>query len=227
MTDDISAFRILIRLIIVIAMMMTCFFVSAGTFYWPEAWFYLVGYFLFALSLLFWLKRNNPDLLRKRMTVMKKSARPWDKKFSVLSLPFYFAALIVPGLDAVRFQWSRMPWYFKAVGFAVSLVSLGLFTWVIRENSYLSRLVEIQKDQKVVTTGPYQFVRHPMYVAASLLFLSMSIALGSWWGLIPAGCVVTAMIIRTLLEERMLNEELSGYLEYTQRVKYRFIPGVW
>jgi protein-S-isoprenylcysteine O-methyltransferase Ste14 len=210
-----------------ISLLVACFFGSAGTFRWPEAWLFITGYFLFAACILAWLKKTNPALLRLRMTMMKKTAPPWDKKITFFGCPFYIAMLIVPGLDAVRHQWSHVPMIVEVFAFGITALSLAVFVLVLKENSYLSRIVEIQNDHKVVSTGPYAFIRHPMYAAVIAMTVSLPLSLGSVWGLIPALGIVALILVRTHLEDRMLQKELGGYKEYAEKVRYHITPGIW
>jgi protein-S-isoprenylcysteine O-methyltransferase Ste14 len=117
----------------------------------------------------------------------------------------------------------------KAVGFIGIILSFMLVFWVMRENTFLSRIVEIQKEKghRVITTGPYQYVRHPMYFGVIVLFFSIPVALGSLLGLIPSGALTLLILIRTVLEDKTLREELEGYNSYTEKVRYKIIPGIW
>ena len=227
MEDDTSALRIAVRWITMIILQSACFFGSAGTFLWPEAWFYLLITYSLSLCMIVWMKAHNPALLKERMTFMKKTALPWDKAIMIFALPFYLAMLVIPGLDAVRYQWSGLPWLVKIFGLIMTAASFALFFVVMRENTYLSRIVEIQKDHKVISTGPYRYVRHPMYVASNCIFLCLPLALGSLYGLIPSLCMVAVILIRTYREDNLLKAELEGYKEYAEKVRYRIIPGIW
>ena len=160
---------------------------------------------------------------------MKKSAKGWDKVLMFVSLPFYIPYLIIPGFNAVRYQWSHVPVWVKSLCFVLIVASFLWITWIMKENTFLSRFVEIQEERghKVITTGPYRFVRHPMYIGASILLLALPVALGSLYALIPAAFTVVFTIIRTVLEDKTLHKELEGYVEYAQKTKYRLIPGIW
>ena len=140
-------------------------------------------------------------------------------------MPFF----VLPGLDAVRYQWSNVPLPLKVIGFVGIVLSYCLIFWVVKTNPFSSAVVEIQEDRehKTITTGPYQYVRHPMYVGAILLFLSVPLALGSLITFVP-GIILTALIVvRTYLEDKTLHEELEGYTRYAETVKCRLIPGIW
>ena len=209
--------------------MSAAFFGSAGTWNWPEAWVYLFIQFSFAIGVAAWLKKNNPELLEARMKYLKRSAKSWDKAIVVFATAAFIPLLVLPGLDAVRYKWSEIPLPVTIVAFASIIISMTLVFWVMRENRFASRLVEIQRERghEVVTSGPYQYVRHPMYVGVMIIWFSVPLALGSLWALIPGAVMATIFVVRTHLEDRMLHEELEGYVAYAQRVRYRLVPGIW
>jgi protein-S-isoprenylcysteine O-methyltransferase Ste14 len=139
------------------------------------------------------------------------------------------AGLVVPGLD-LRFKWSSyLPVGIQLLGFVVLIIGYGLFSWAMISNEFFETGVRLQTDrgQTVATRGPYGIVRHPGYVGMMLQLLATPLALASWWGLIPAVCASLAFVVRTALEDRMLQEELPGYKEYAQRVPHRLVPRVW
>jgi len=144
-------------------------------------------------------------------------------------MPFYIAYLVLPGFDAVRHQWSHVPLGVKVICFILLIASFIWISWIMKENTFLSRFVEIQKERghKVITTGPNRFVRHPMYIGAAILMICLPIALGSLYALIPLVFCIIFVIIRTALEDKTLHNELEGYAEYAKRTKYRLIPGIW
>jgi len=229
MSTQISTAQILARLVISYGIMAAVIFWSAGTLYWPEAWLYLILQFSFSGTEAAWLKKNDPELLKDRMTFLKSSAKGWDKAFMWISTVVFIPYLVLPGLDAVRYQWSVVPMVIQVAGFAGIIVSLLLIFWVLRENPFLSRVVEVQTERshRVITTGPYRYVRHPMYTGVLVLFFCIPQALGSFWTLIPAALLAVLILVRTLLEERTLYEELEGYSTYAARVRYRVFPGIW
>jgi len=204
-------------------------FLAAGTIAWAAGWIFLVLFFSFTFTLTFWLLRHNPGLLQERMTISKPDQKAWDKVGSVLMYVVFLAWLILMPLDAVRFHWSQVPVWLQVVGAIVLIGSFPLFFATFRENSYLSPMVRIQEDrgQTVVSTGPYHYVRHPMYAAALLFLLGTALLLGSGFGLL-LGLILVAMIAgRAVLEEHTLREELQGYDSYMAQVKYRLIPYIW
>jgi protein-S-isoprenylcysteine O-methyltransferase Ste14 len=143
----------------------------------------------------------------------------------VIFIPY----LLLPGLDAIRYRWSSVPFFVRVFGFAAIIATLLLISWVMRENTYLSRVVEIQKEKghKVITTGPYRYVRHPMYGAVIIQLICVPLALGSLLALIPAAFLIMLMVIRTHLEDETLQLELEGYKAYSEKVKFKLFPGIW
>jgi protein-S-isoprenylcysteine O-methyltransferase Ste14 len=227
--SEVSTFRIALRLLAAFVVMSAVFFGSAGTVTWPQAWLYIIIQFSFSTATAVWLKKHNPQLLKERMTFLKPAAKKWDKVILVISTIVFFPYLLLPGLDAVRYQWSSVPLPLSAAAYAAVIVSLLLIFAVMRENAYLSRFVEVQKEKghKVITTGPYRYVRHPMYVGVIILLYTIPVALGSLWTLIPATVLTLLFVIRTHLEDKTLHEELEGYKAYSTKVKYRLLPGIW
>jgi protein-S-isoprenylcysteine O-methyltransferase Ste14 len=154
---------------------------------------------------------------------------PWDKLIIFFYGILLCALFIVAGLDAVRFEWSSVSISVKVLGWCTFLAALVLISWVLAENTYASRYVRIQKDREhqVISTGPYRFVRHPMYVGVILWVIGVPLVLGSTWALVPSVLVIALFFVRTALEDRTLQKGLPGYKEYSERVRYRLIPAVW
>lgn len=204
-------------------------FLSAGTIAWFAGWIFLIllhGWLLVGIWLLL---KYNPGLLEERINLSQSNQKAWDKVFILLLYSFLFAWLVLMPLDAVRFHWSQMPLLLQVVG-AVALVGSFFFiSLTFRENSFLSPTVRIQEErgQTVISTGPYHYVRHPMYAGGLLLFLGTPLLLGSWYGLLLALIFIPAGAVRAVLEERVLRKELPGYDAYMAQVKYRLIPYVW
>ncbi len=206
-------------------------FLPAGTLFWPEAWLVSIVFIAYIVPQVLWLNKNNPELMRERMGSKGsfKGWKGWDKILMIaLSIP---ACLLFPlaAFDAVRFQWSQVPLFLKALGFLGIIPYLVLSFLVMKENTYATKIVRIQKDRehKVITTGPYSYVRHPMYIGAVLFFICTPLALGSFYAIIPGTLGSILIIVRTYLEDKTLQEELEGYKEYTKKVRYRLLPGVW
>ncbi|MDD2655600.1 MAG: isoprenylcysteine carboxylmethyltransferase family protein [Candidatus ainarchaeum sp.] len=199
--------------------------VAAGTIYWPEAWIMVLIYLAWALPVLIWLGRNNPELLKQRMDITRRT-QEWDKLILILGVICYLGFFVIPGLD-FRFGWSEMPVYLEIAGFVGMVLAFSAMFLVMRENTYLSRAVEVQEGQKVITTGPYKYVRHPLYAAMLVYCISVPVSLGSYYGIIPALGMVALMLVRTSREDKFLHENLPGYEEYAQKTRYRLVPGVW
>ncbi len=229
MSTEISTVRIVVRFVLGIAVMSAVFFGSAGTFDWLDAWIYMIFQFSFSVKMALWLKRNNPVLLKDRMTFLKSSARGWDKAIVWISTVVFVPYLFLPGLDSIRYGWSSVPVFVRVVSFLGIVAGFLLLYFVFRENTHLSRIVEIQKerDHKVITTGPYQYIRHPMYLAVITQLVCIPLALGSLFALIPAALLTTLIVIRTHLEDTTLQSELEGYKAYSEKIRYRIAPGIW
>lgn len=202
-------------------------FLSAGTLAWLAAWVFLGLLLVCSLPITWWLIKYNPDLIEERMRLRPQLS--WDKVFVLVVFVFILFWLILMPLDAVRFHWSRMPVALKALGALVLLSSLCISFLTMRENPYSSAVVWIQKErgQTVISTGPYRYVRHPMYSGACLFFLGTALLLGSWYGVLCTPFFVGLFALRAVMEERLLHEELEGYDAYAAQVKYRFLPHVW
>ncbi len=219
---------IIVRATFTILLMLAAIFIPAGTFRWPEAWLFLFFYFSTAAWSMIWMKRHSPGLLRERMS-RKKDVKSWDKKIMWTYLAMLFPLAILPGLDAVRFQWSSVPLIVKILAFIGFFPAMGIIFWTMRENAYLSDVVRIQEDRghKVCTTGPYRYVRHPMYASVILIMICFPLFMGSYFSLIPAFIIIILFFFRTSFEDKTLQEELPGYKEYAQKVRYRLVPGIW
>lgn len=221
--------RLLIQNVIWIVGMGALLFASAGTLHWPAAWVFLGTMAVLGLVSGLWLARIDPALLAERMNPMMQGAQPAsDKIFMVV---FGFAALswfILIGLER-RANVSDMPVALQTLGLLLLVLSTGFVLWVMRENSFAAPVIKIQTERghRVISSGPYAWVRHPMYSGTILFFAGMPLLLGSWWGLIMAPLFVVLFGFRARLEERALVAGLPGYADYLTRVPYRLIPGIW
>jgi len=218
----------IIKTVAALLILVAVIFGPAGTFKWPEAWIFLILYILFTTAAVIWMKKNDPELLNERMS-NKKDVKKWDK-YILLAYTFVILVLFVTaGLDAVRFRWSHVPLVVKIIGFLGFFPAAILVFRVMTVNTYLSEKVRIQEERghKVCTTGPYRYVRHPMYVGVIIFSICLPLALGSFYSLIPGLIVVVLFMVRTSLEDKTLKNELPGYEEYAKKVRYKLIPGVW
>ena len=199
-------------------------FVPAGSLAYPNGWLFISLLFIPMLVLGFVLLFKAPELLEKRLNAKEEQGE--QRKVVGLSALLFLAGFVTAALD-FRFGWSQLPGWLVLAASAVLLLSYGMYAEVMRENAYLSRTVEIQENQKVIDTGLYGIIRHPMYTSTILLFLSIPLVLGSGIAflLFLAYPVLIAKRIRN--EEQVLEEGLAGYREYKQKVKYRLIPFIW
>ena len=199
-------------------------FLPAGTLDFWQAWVLLGILFIpmFAAGLV--LLKKNPELLAKRLNAKEEQAE--QKEVVLFSGLMFLAAFILAGLNR-RFSWIVLPAWMTYAASAVFLLAYALYAEVLRENTYLSRTVEVQENQKVIDTGLYGIVRHPMYMATLFLFLSMPLVLGSVISFVVMLAYIPIIARRIRNEEQVLEEGLEGYAEYKKRVKYRVIPFVW
>ncbi len=200
------------------------FFLTAGTVRYPEAWLFMATLFLPMGFFLRWLWRHDRGLLERRMSGGEERAR--QKALVGASSVFWLASFLLPGLDR-RFGWSSVP--LPVVLLADLLVLAGYLVVILtlRENSFAARTIRVQEGQRVVSTGPYSVVRHPMYLGISLMMVLAPLALGSWWALLPALATPMILMLRIMDEEKALAAGLPGYVEYARRVRRRMLPGVW
>ncbi len=218
------AFIALVLLLMVFAVLL---FVPAGTLDYWQAWMFLAVYFAASFAITLYLVKKDPKLLARRMSGGPFAEKQAAQKIimSLTSLGF-IGLLIVPALDH-RFAWSHVPPHAALTGdLLVALGFLAVF-FVFRANSFSSATIELASDQKVISTGPYAWVRHPMYAGGLILLVGMPVALGSWWGLLVVAAIVPALIWRLIDEERFLSRDLPGYVEYQHKVRYRLIPLIW
>jgi protein-S-isoprenylcysteine O-methyltransferase Ste14 len=179
------------------------FFLPAGTIFWDQGWIYFIIMAIFSTS----LEKDVPELL-------KVSA----KKIGLIGTFFYIAMYIIPGFDAVRYQWSKMSILVNIIGFIGMIITLVLFFLANRER---------ERGNKVITAGPYKIVRHPMYLAVIILCICHCLALGSLYALIPSTGLIVTIVIHTIKEDKILHKQLEGYREYAQKTKYKLIPYIW
>ena len=220
----ILALKALIKTVMGFILMGLPLFLSAGTIHYRGAWLLLALLFVPMLLLGIGLIAYSPELLARRLK--SKEKRPKQSGVIRLSGLMFIAGFILAGLDA-RYGWSAVPMSVVIGASVVFLLSYAGYVEVMRENVWLSRTVEVVEGQKVVSTGLYSIVRHPMYLTTLTLFLSMPLILGSWWAVIPFLLYIPIIVIRTLDEERLLIAELDGYAEYCTRVKWRIVPFIW
>ena len=205
-------------------MLSVLLFIPAGTLKFWNVWLLFSVLFIpmFVMGIVLWIK--NPELLAKRLNAKEKETE--QRLVTVLSGLMFIVGFITAALD-FRFQWSHIPTWLVATATVLFLVSYAFFAEALRENAYLSRIVEIQENQKVIDTGLYGIVRHPMYSATLLLFLTIPIILGSVYSFIVFLTYPVLLVKRILNEEKVLEAGLAGYVDYKKSVKYRLIKFIW
>jgi protein-S-isoprenylcysteine O-methyltransferase Ste14 len=221
--------KLLLQNLIWIVAMGALLLVPAGTLHWPAAWAFLATIGVLGVAGGLWLARTDPELLAERMRPMMQNDQPAaDKKFvlafGIAGLIWFFAI----GLDR-RYLASAMPAALQALGWAMLLFSTAFIMWVMRENSFAAPVIKVQAERghRVVSSGPYAFVRHPMYSGTILFFVGAALLLGSWWGVVLSPLFAVLFAIRSGIEERALLAGLPDYADYTARVRYRLVPGLW
>ncbi|MGV7211992.1 methyltransferase family protein [Bradyrhizobium sp. UFLA05-112] len=221
--------RLLLQNSIVVIAMGALLFAGAGTLDWPGAWVMLITSALLGPLCGWWLYRLDPALLAERLgPVIQKDQPAADKAFMAVFIVVMLIWLVAMGLER-RYRVSEMPLALQVLGFALYLASTAFTLWVFRENSFAAPVVKLQtkRAQHVVSTGPYAYVRHPMYSGMVLFFLGVPLLVGSWWGVAMAPLFLVLFAIRIRIEERTLTEGLPGYADYALRVRPRLLPGVW
>lgn len=211
-----------------LAIFALAWFGIAGRVNWWQGWAFLLAFIIYVSILVWRLSKVNPELVQERNLPAEK-AEAWDRVVMGLYSVVLVILLTVCALDGGRYAWSTVPLGVQMIGW-ILLVVAGAMVWqVMKTNAYLSSWARIQDDrsQVVVEEGLYQRIRHPMYLAIILAFLGIPLALGSWWGLIPSFLIVGLFVYRTYREDQMLIEGLAGYIEYTHKVRYRLLPGIW
>ncbi|MFZ1082840.1 MAG: isoprenylcysteine carboxylmethyltransferase family protein [Candidatus Kryptoniota bacterium] len=208
---------------------MLCLFLPARTLSWAGGWIFVLLFVGFFTSVNLWLSKHNPSLLKERLRLRTPDQKGWDR------LLFPFLEFLIVGwllfisFDATRFHWSSVSIPFQLIGALILLCSFYLFFLTFRENSYLSPVVRFQEErgQKVISTGPYRYVRHPMYSGIDLFAVGTPLLLGSWYGVLIGFLLMIVLARRAVLEERMLIKELPDYESYTIQVRYRLLPHIW
>jgi len=218
--------KLIFKSIFFFALIIAITFIGAGRINYWQGWIYNGLNIIFLLLSYFLLPR---ELIEERLKP-KEGTKKWDKIYSIVSIPVYFAILIISILDGGRFDWEpRIPILVVIIGVVVYTIGQIIILWAKKVNKFFSTVVRIQKDrgQTVCKDGPYRFVRHPGYLGGLLYIIVTPIVLSSFWGLIPAVIAVVLLFIRTYLEDKTLQRELEGYTDYTNETRYRLLPGIW
>lgn len=202
-------------------------FLPAGTLNYWRGWAFLTTFVFSTLTITIYLARNDRKLLERRLSAGPQAEKePAQRVIVTLIILLFAATLLFSALDW-RFQWSPVAPWLSIAGDVLVFLSYLFFIWVFRKNSYAASTIQITEDQKVISTGPYALVRHPMYTGALVMFAGIPLALGSWWGLLFFFLTLPVLMWRLLDEERFLRKNLPGYTEYTQKVRYRLIWFIW
>ena len=196
----------------------------AGTFSYWQVYIYLAVLIVPMIFVTLYFLRNDPKFLVRRMKAQEKEKQ--QILISIFSSFIFLAGLIITGLDQ-RFTWSDVPLYLIILADIIILMGYLIIFFVFRQNSFASRIIEVNENQKIITTGLYAIVRHPMYIGVLIMFIPTPIALGSFWGLIPFALLPVSLVLRILNEEKVLSDNLKGYKEYCQKTRYRLIPFIW
>lgn len=221
-------FSLILRGAVAILFLITLLIILAGRLNYWQAWLFGLICLLVVIGISFLFGRNFKEIQDR--TKSGPDTKWWDILFWLIYGPMNLTILVIAGLDAGRFHWSpAYSSYLYFVAYLVFIVSALIHIWAIWSNKFYASTVRIQhdKEQTVISDGPYRYVRHPGYLGIILMVSSMALALGSLWALIPAVLVGVLLIIRTALEDRTLRKELIGYTEYCQKVKFRILPGIW
>jgi protein-S-isoprenylcysteine O-methyltransferase Ste14 len=202
-------------------------FIPAGTLHYWQGWAYIFTFVICSGAYTVYLARHDPALLKRRTEggISREKERT-QKVIMAFLYPICVALVVIPPLD-VRFGWSKLPWFVCASGDALVIVSFCLFYLVSKVNTYAAANIRVEEGQKVISTGMYAFVRHPMYFAALFLLLGTPLALGSWWTLLLIPICIPILVARILNEEKVLVRDLPGYAEYQEEVTTRLLPFVW
>ena len=220
--------KIFLQIIILMGILALILFIPAGTFDWPQAWIFIIVITVYFLLYVFIGIFQDPEQTKER-SHMAANVKHWDKLLMALYTALLPTVFIVAGLDWGRLNWSRVPIIAQVLTWFGLVLAGGLILWTVHTNTYLSRYARIQEDrhQQVITTGPYQIIRHPMYLGIIILFFCLGPALGSLYALIPGFLIDVIFVFRTTKEDKMLRAELPGYQAYTKFVRFRLIPFIW
>ena len=219
----------ILQLILTLGLWVGAPFLAAGSVRWLRGWICVIATLgMYAVAVVL-VQRRNPALLDARANWRHKDTKSFDKVFVTLMLPLYFVQPVVAGLDAVRYRWTSMPFATVYVGLVFLVLGMGLVTWAMMVNPFAETTVRIQTErhQTTVTTGPYRFVRHPMYVGGILLVPAMGFVFGSIWAVVIGVSLAALFVWRTAKEDEVLGRELPGYEQFAAVTRYRLLPGVW
>jgi protein-S-isoprenylcysteine O-methyltransferase Ste14 len=218
--------KLWIPLIFLAALIITglMLFLPAGSIYYWQAWLFMATLFIPCIFLMIYFLKHDPGLLERRIRFKEKESA--EKKIIKLADLFFLIGFLIPGFD-YRYGWSNIPVFIVVLSDIIIFLGYSIIFFVYKENSYTSRIIEVEKEQKVISTGPYSVIRHPMYAGLTLMFLFMPIALGSYWAIFFFVPIIALVVVRIFNEESVLSRDLKGYTEYKEKVRYRLIPGIF
>jgi protein-S-isoprenylcysteine O-methyltransferase Ste14 len=216
--------QVILRFILAPIFMGLMLFLPAGTLDYWQAWLYCGVLLIPVLFVVFYFYKHDQELLERRMRLREKEEK--QRTIQISGIIIFFIGFLIPGLD-YRYHWSNVPVYLVIAANAIVLSGYIFVFLVLRENSYASRIIEVEKGQKVITTGPYAIVRHPMYLGVLVMYLFTPLALGSYWALPFFLPLIPLLVSRLLNEEEVLLRELPGYREYCNKTNYHLIPFIW
>jgi protein-S-isoprenylcysteine O-methyltransferase Ste14 len=222
--------RLVVQTSVWLGLMGLLLFLAAGTWQWPQAWAFIAIFALGSIAFSAWLIRRDPALLAARLGPLMQRGQPlWDKLFLTIFVCVWLGWLVLMGLDAQRWHTSHIPAWLNMVGGTLVIAGFLATSVVLRANSFAAPVVRVQTErgQRLIDTGPYAYVRHPMYATAILHLVGMPLLLGSWYGVLAVPLFIVGLAPRAVFEEHLLRRDLPGYANYMKRVRYRLIPGVW
>ncbi len=225
MAKELTGAKLIVVAVFTFLFLVAILFLPAGNLGWAEGWTFIALFLAYFALVGIWLSKYRPGLAKKRAS-MKMPPKLWDKIILLSLAVFMFGQIIVAGLD-YRFGWSSVPAWLEGAGFFGIAFTLYMNFLVMKENAFLARVAEKQEGQKVVSTGPYAIVRHPMYAGFIPFMIGTGLALGSWYALVPGIFSIAALVARTHFEDKMLQKELPGYKDYVRKTRYRLLPGIW
>lgn len=220
-----NALRLFAGFVLFMTVQAAVLFIAAGTFRWPAAWAYFGTYAVCYLIGLTWVASVNPAVINERGR-KSTNTEGFDRRFHRVMPLVILSGLIIGGLD-YRFDWSAMPAALQLVGLSLLIPSIFVAVWVLATNPYASRVVRLQNGHEVITTGPYRYVRHPMYSGTLLTWVAVALALGSWWMFVPASAGILLFVWRTKREDAVLHEKLPSYRKYAAKTRFRLVQGLW
>jgi protein-S-isoprenylcysteine O-methyltransferase Ste14 len=216
--------RLLVRFFVGLAVVACMLFIPAGSLAYWQGWVYIGIIFIPSVPASIFLYKRDPQLVQRRLQTKEKISE--QRAIMKVAHVVFYGAFVLPGLDH-RFGWSHLPPWATLVSQVLVLAGLLITFWVMAANSFASRIIEVAADQRVISTGPYRFVRHPMYFGAILVLLFTPLALGSYWALPGFALVIPIIAFRLLNEEKLLRRELPGYVEYCRHTRFRLLPFMW